>query len=126
MSTFPEIAPFSSKTFDQPKLPKLKLGNLIKLTSKDKVSKRSKSSKHHRKSSVDSKDGEVAKIPKLTIRLGPKPDSSKEKHPETSESDKTSKIDGKNGTKLQDNSAKGKILDSTSEVDGACAKTLAR
>ena len=123
MSNFPEIAPFSSTNLDQPKLIKLKLGNLIKLKSKDKVSKRSKSSKHHRKSSVDSKDGEVAKIPKLTIRLGPKPDSSKQKHSEPSEKDTTSKADGNNGTKVQDNSAISKILDSTSEIDGVCDKT---
>ena len=78
--------PFSLDNLDQPKLPKLKLGALIV----KKESKSSKSSKHHRKSSVDSKEGEPVKVPKLKIRLGPKPESVKELSPEVSKVDKSS------------------------------------
>ena len=92
-----------------------------------KESKKSKSSKHHRKSSVDSKDEEIVKVPKLKIRLGPKPESAKAKRPDSSELDrkqpgKTNEIDAHIETNVQDNSAINKPLDSTSELDGVCAK----
>ena len=89
-------------TIDEPKLPKLKLGALIV----KKESKSSKSSKKHRKSSIDSKDGEPVKVPKIKIRLGPKPESVKEAQSDSAEKSKDDSID---------NDASEKI---TSEVDG--------
>ena len=123
---FPEIAPFSSEGLDPPKLPKLKLGALIisketpKLSPKLHRSKSGKSSKHHRKSSVDSKDGEKVKVPKLTIRLGPKPDSKPSKS-EKNPSDKPSEFDIQDETNVQEKLVKSKPSDFTSEIDGICA-----
>ena len=76
-------------TIDEPKLPKLKLGALIV----KKESKSSKSSKKHRKSSIDSKDGEPVKVPKIKIRLGPKPESVKEAQSDSTEKSKDDSID---------------------------------
>ena len=93
---------------DPPKLPKLKLGALIV----KKESKSSKSSKHHRKSSIDSKDGEPVKVPKLKIRLGPKPESVQKPSSEVSAADKSSDVGFENETNKKVNS----------EVDGVGAK----
>jgi len=70
----PVQAPQKVAELEQPKLPKLKLGVLLNLNRKEsRSSKPEKASKsHHHKSSVSSE----VKVPKLKIKLGPKPNAS--------------------------------------------------
>ena len=116
-SNFSELSNHSSEGLDPPKLPKLKLGALLiskepsAKSPKIHKSKKDKSNKKsHRKASVDSKDGEKVKVPKLTIRLGPKPDKSKENAGDVGE------------TKNDDKKNTNKLIEATSEVDGISAK----